>query len=214
MNYSANDECSDIDGGEDNDSGAECNIDTLWATAGEAAAASLPTLPSAILSAQEVITAIVRGLQYNDVPEPNAGLVRCYEFMDLQCKKLVTGYGNVPEERTLAKFVHYAATSPKIRPFMEASSIDIGTVSTIPPTQTRGEIATCPIRVRPSADPVLHDSGFARDVPLVLGNRIPEQTFMIRLQKQRRPPLAGAYLVTDVIDVATVASISRPLNLE
>ena len=207
---SANGDCSNDDQGREID----CNIDTLWATAGPAAAASLPKLPSAELSAQEVITAIVRGLQYNDVPEARAGLMRCYEFMDLQCRKLVTGYGNVPEERTLEKFIHHAASSPKIWPFIEASSIDVGPVSTIAPTPTRGEIATCPVVVRPSADPVLHDSGFARDFPLVLGNRIPEKTFMVRLQKQRRPPLAGAYLVTDVIDVATVASVSRPLNLE
>eukprot|EP00588_Corethron_pennatum_P029916 CAMPEP_0194322096 /NCGR_PEP_ID=MMETSP0171-20130528/18288_1 /TAXON_ID=218684 /ORGANISM="Corethron pennatum, Strain L29A3" /LENGTH=222 /DNA_ID=CAMNT_0039080265 /DNA_START=38 /DNA_END=706 /DNA_ORIENTATION=- len=171
------------------------NIGNVWLTAGEDAARCLPETPSPDLSAEEVITGIFRGLQFNNVPEQDSGFLRCYEFMDLACKKLVTGYGNVPEERTLEKFLGYAAQSPKLLPFVGAASIRFGETSRIPKTQTRGEIITMPLRVLPDG-------------------KKEERAFMVRLQKQRRPPLAGAYIVTDVIDVATVESISRPLNSE
>ena len=44
--------------------------------------------------------------------------MRCFHFMTLPCKMLVTGHGNVPEERTLDKFVGYARDSPKLVPFL------------------------------------------------------------------------------------------------
>lgn len=186
-------------------------MESLWATAGETAALNLPNEPNAKLSAEEVICAIIRGLQYNNVPSENAGLIRCYNFMDLPCKKLVTGYGNVPEERTLEMFLKHAAESPKLKPFMNANSIEFGPHSSILGTPTRGEIVSMPMRVCVAEDPFQYDSGITRNG---LGLESPKRTFMIRLQKQRRPPLPGAYLVTDIIDVATVASISRPLNRE
>mmetsp|Transcript_21502 Transcript_21502/g.33137 ORF Transcript_21502/g.33137 Transcript_21502/m.33137 type:complete len:257 (-) Transcript_21502:58-828(-) len=190
----------------------ECSNSDIWTFAGDVAAKNLPLVPSADLSPEDVITSIIRGLQFNDVPHENSGLERCYAFMDLPCIKLVTGYGNVPEERTLDKFLGYAAQSPKLKPFIGANHVVFGPLSKIPGTNTRGEIATMPIKVRASFSPTKHESGMVRKTgPIEKG---PEQTFMIRLQKQRRPPLAGAYIVTDVIDVASVASISRPLNLE
>jgi len=168
-------------------------VDDLWSTAGADAAKFLPLSPSPSLSAEEVLVAVFRGLQFVDVPDLSAGLVRCYAFMDLACKKLVTGHGNVPEERTLAKFVGHAAHSAKILPFLGADRLAFGETSRIPGTPTRGEIVTMPLRVTPKG-------------------KAEEQVFMVRLQKQRRPPLAGAYMVTDLIDVETVWSVSRPLN--
>lgn len=189
-------------------------LDMLWSTQGAFLAQSLPLEPSSELFPEDVITSLTRGLQYNDIPKVNSGLIRCYEFMDLACKKLVTGHGNVPEERTLEKFLEYAADSPKIAPFMGAASIEYGDLVRIAGTPTRGEIVSMPVRVRASVNnPIMYDSGFARDAYLSSGVAEP-QTFVVRLQKQRRPPLSGAYVVTDVVDTARVSAIVRPLNLE
>mmetsp|Transcript_13166 Transcript_13166/g.18633 ORF Transcript_13166/g.18633 Transcript_13166/m.18633 type:complete len:404 (-) Transcript_13166:292-1503(-) len=170
----------------------------LWEQAGDMAAFGLPSTPSADLSAEHVVSAIVRGLQYNDIPTNNTGIVRCFEFMDIMCKKGVTGYGSLPEERTLEFFVPHAIHSAKLRPFIGCETVVMGNVSYIPGTLTRGTIATCPVKVVPRADPILHDSGFARDA---IRLNQPEQTFMFHLQQQRRPPLQGAYTVTDIVNV-------------
>lgn len=160
------------------------------------AAQTLPLRPSAELSAEGAITAVVRGLQFNDVPRPDAGLARCFSFMDLACKKLVTGRGNVPEERTLETFVAYARASPKLRPLVGASSVQFGALQRIAGTATRGEIASMALRVRARANPLVHASGLVRGA---VGREETVQTFIIRLQKQRA---TGEYLVTDLLDVA------------
>ena len=46
----------------------------------------------------------------------------------------------MPEERTLDKFIEYAAKSPKIIPFINAIEIQFGELTTIPGTATRGEV--------------------------------------------------------------------------
>jgi hypothetical protein len=188
----------DFDGYEDDKEAKTLFVAGIWSSRGEIAAKSLPSKPSPDLSVEDVITAIIRGLQFNNVRKENDGLLRCYEFMTLKCIKMVTGHGNVPEERTLDKFLGYAVGSPKLRPFMEATAIEMGRVTRIPKTLTRGEIASMPIQVESTGTK----------------NTRKRQTFMIRLEQQRRPPLAGAYLVTDLFDVASVKSISRPLNRE
>mmetsp|Transcript_23479 Transcript_23479/g.36236 ORF Transcript_23479/g.36236 Transcript_23479/m.36236 type:complete len:422 (+) Transcript_23479:196-1461(+) len=189
----------DFEDCDEDDHADQCSTALLWEQAGDMAAFGLPSKPSPDLSAEHVVSAIVRGLQYNDIPTNNTGVVRCYEFMDLMCKKGVTGYGNIPEERTLDFFLPHAMSSPKLRPFIGCESVVMGNVSYIPGTQTRGTIATCPVKVVPTDDPVLHDSGFVRDA---IRLHAPEQTFMFHLQQQRRPPLAGAYIVTNIVNVA------------
>ena len=74
------------------------------------------------------------------------------------------------------------------------------------------QIASMAVKVRRAVDRTKHDSGFERANVHPGAELAKPQTFMVRLQKQRRPPLSGAFLVTDLIDVATVASVARPLN--
>mmetsp|Transcript_24271 Transcript_24271/g.65633 ORF Transcript_24271/g.65633 Transcript_24271/m.65633 type:complete len:207 (+) Transcript_24271:465-1085(+) len=69
-------------------------VGDLWSVQGAVLAQELPSEPSADMSAYDMIVALLRGLQFNDVPHANAGLERCYAFTDLACKKLVTGHGN------------------------------------------------------------------------------------------------------------------------
>jgi hypothetical protein len=72
-----------------------------------------------------------------------------------------------------------------------------------------------PVKVRRAIkSQVAYDSGFERPNVHPGNEAVKPETFMVRMQKQRRPPLSGAFLVTDLIDVATVASVARPLNRE
>lgn len=194
-------------GGEDS-FGSDGEEYSVWDSVGEMAARTLPPGPSAELSAESAIYAVIRGLQYNDVPSPDTGLTRCFAFMDLTCKKLVTGHGNVPEQRTLKSFMAYARESPKVRPFLSAKRVQFGEVQRNSGTPTRGEIVSMALQVWAPASPLVHASGLVRGA---LGSGETEQTFMIRLQKQRA---TGEYLVTDLVDVATVSSVSRQLNNE
>ena len=151
---------SDDDSSEDK-AGNECSV---WAEVGALAAANLPMEPASELSEVDILSAIFRGLMYNDVPQPDTGLQRCFAFMTLPCKKLVTGHGNVPEERTLEKFLEYAKSSPKIAPFIGAKDIEFGELSVIAGTATRGAIASMPLRVTtPIRSPLVHDSGLVRN---------------------------------------------------
>lgn len=105
------------------------------------------------------------------------------------------------------------------QPFIGAARLDFGEITTIDGTPTRGAIVSCTVRVR--AAPALaarHASGLARTAEhdgdgggaALHPSGLPVATFAVRLQQQRRPPLQGAWLVTDLIDAGGVAS-NRPL---
>ena len=158
---------------------------------GEIAALTLPTLPSPDLSAEEVAMAVIHGLQYNNVPTVNTGLIRCYDFMTPRCKMMVTGHKK--SQKSLDNFIIYCHQSSKMDPFLDPSaSIEFGPVTKIPAFACRGEIASMSFKVK-NAD----GNGKAN---------AKEQTFMIRLEKQRGPPATGAYLVTDLFDMASARS--------
>jgi hypothetical protein len=55
----------------------------LYKNDGELATKNLTITPSPDLMAEEVVTAIIRGLQLNDIPKENSRLLQCYKFMDL-----------------------------------------------------------------------------------------------------------------------------------
>lgn len=189
------------------------SVAALWDEAGHVAAKNLPIIPSPALSAEEVVTAIIRGLQYNDQPYQDSGLTRCYEFMDLRCKKMVTGLGNTKEQRTLAKFLKHGKTSPKITPILNAVSIELGDIKRIAGTPTRGEIATTIIHVKSKNDKKLSNPTPKQGLSEEEGDDDPVRQFVIRLEKQRRPPLQGVYMVTDFFDVASVMyRESRPFE--
>ena len=207
-----------------------CAPPRLAFTASDAAA--LPTEPSADLTAEDVLRAVFYGLQFNDFPDVNSGLKRCYEFMDPSCIHLIMARPKA-EDRTLHKFVDAAAKSPKLSSFIGAKSIAFGALTTVEATPTRGELVSCAIRVVADASPDTFSlSGLPRradasqvyDLPEEVATffdeedgsfgRVaqdrPEKNFAIRLQRQRYPPFL---LLTDIIDTAVVSS-NRKLNRE
>ena len=100
------------------------------------------------------------------------------------------GYEKDQTHGELESFIARAADSPQLQPFIASENIEFGEVTRIEGTPTRGAIVCVPARVTS-----------------------PENLRMmaIRLEQQRRPPLQGAFLVTEVIDSAMVQS-NRPVG--
>lgn len=178
---------------------------------GELAARSLPMLPDAKLTPETVTLGIFRGLQYNDIPHQNAGLERLFQFTTLNCRVALSGVGRQVENRGLDEFVERAAFGP-IQPTIGASKVQFGPVSIIQGTQTRGAMANLNVRAQAAPQYMLqHRSGHLKNQ---LTSEAPYTIFQVRLQQQRGGPLAGAWMVTDIIDSAVVLSARRPLNQE
>ena len=172
-------------------------------TKGEFAARSAPMSPDADLSPESVASSCLRGLQFVDIPHKNAGLERAYNFMTLPCRVLVSDRGRQIENRGLDVFVERGLLSPLLQPFIGASRIDFGEMSVIDGTPTRGAMASVSVHI--VASPLAatrHPSGIPKDTP-----ELPEYTFAVRLQQDRR---TKTWLVVDVIDAAGVGS-NRPL---
>ena len=170
---------------------------------GEFAARSAPMWPDADLSPESVASSCLRGLQFVDIPHKNAGLERAYNFMTLPCRVLVSDRGRQIENRGLDVFVERGLLSPLLQPFIGASRIDFGEMSVIDGTPTRGAMASVSVHI--VASPLAatrHPSGIPKDT-----TELPEYTFAVRLQQDRR---TKTWLVVDVIDAACVGS-NRPL---
>ena len=83
--------------------------------------------------------------------------------------------------------------SPLLQPFIGASRIDFGEMSVIDGTPTRGAMASVSVHI--VASPLAatrHPSGIPKDT-----TELPEYTFAVRLQQDRR---TKTWLVVDVID--------------
>ena len=103
-------------------------------------------------------------------------------------------------------FIERGQLSPVLRPFFGASRIDIGELTEIAGTPTRGALASVALRVVGSPMGAMrHPSGIPKD-DIALSNAI----FAVRLEKQRRPPPRDVWLITDIIDTSCVGS-NRPL---
>ena len=176
-----------------------------WAV-GEFAARCAPMEPSADLGPGQVVSACFRGLQFVDIPTKNAGLERCHAFMTLGARVAVTAVGRQEENRGVDVFIERGQLSPVLRPFFGASRIDIGELTEIAGTPTRGALASVALRVVGSPMGAMrHPSGIPKD-DISLSNAI----FAVRLEKQRRPPPRDVWLITDIIDTSCVGS-NRPL---
>ena len=176
-----------------------------WAV-GEFAARCAPMEPSQELGPGQVVSACFRGLQFVDIPTKNAGLERCHAFMTLGARVAVTAVGRQEENRGVDVFIERGQLSPVLRPFFGASRIDIGELTEIAGTPTRGALASVALRVVGSPMGAMrHPSGIPKD-DIALSNAI----FAVRLEKQRRPPPRDVWLITDIIDTSCVGS-NRPL---
>ena len=183
----------------------ECMAVDDWAV-GEFAARCAPMEPSQDLGPGQVVSACFRGLQFVDIPTKNAGLERCHAFMTLGARVAVTAVGRQEENRGVDVFIERGQLSPVLRPFFGASRIDIGELTEIAGTPTRGALASVALRVVGSPMGAMrHPSGIPKD-DIALSNHI----YAVRLEKQRRPPPRDVWLITDIIDTSCVGS-NRPL---
>lgn len=166
-----------------------------WVTA-EFTLLNLPTEPSPELSAETVAIMCCRSLQWVDHPGESDGLRRCFPFFAWECRKVVTAHQGGD---TVEHFCQYGLLSPALQPFMGAYRIDLGTVTVTPARPpTRGALASFPIIIQGA--PILalqHPSGMNRTGVMVP----PEIRMVMRLEKQRRPPLQDCWLVRDVLDI-------------
>jgi hypothetical protein len=66
--------------------------------------------PSPDISPEDVMLCLMRGLKYNDIPEPNSGLERCFNFADNMCRAAIGGDGGRTGSHvvTLENFIEYA----------------------------------------------------------------------------------------------------------
>ena len=194
------------------DAEADCStIDTPAEILGELAARSLPMTPDAELTPETVTLGIFRGLQFNDVPHRNAGLQRLFEFTTLNCRVALSGVGRQVENRPMDVFVEKAAIGP-LQPIIGASKVQFGPVSIMQGTPTRGAMANLNVKAQAAPEYALrHPSGHLKNQ---VAPAAPFRIFQVRLQQQRGGPLAGAWMVTDIIDLSVVASAHRPLNQE
>lgn len=94
----------------------------------------------------------------------------------------------------------YGALSPALQPFMGATRIEVGEEATFTPgSQTRGDLISFPVTIHGSA--VLsfqHSSGFIKDG---VSDSPPVTNMVVRLEKNRRPPMQDCWLVMEVLDV-------------
>ena len=153
------------------------------------------------LGPAEVVRAVVRSMQYNDTPEPNAGLRRVFDVFTWECRKAVAHRSDEPD--TVERFVKFGSLSPKLQYFAGASDVEFGEATEYqarPPT--RGAMYHQPVRVHGSAAlAVAHASGLERTGVAAP----PVRDFIVCLRQERRPPRAGEWLVNEVLDCASFA---------
>lgn len=155
-----------------------------------------PIEPSSDLSPEKVAKSCVRSLQLVDFPNENDGLIRCFPFFMWECRKVVTARQGGD---TCERFVKYGLLSHPLQVFMGAKRIEFGEATFTPSlSATRGDLVSYPIVIYGSD--VLsfqHSSGFIKNS---IGAP-PVTNMVMRLEKQRRPPLQNCWLVKELQDV-------------
>ena len=158
---------------------------------------SFPKAPSPSLSAEQVARGCLRSLQLVDYPHDTAGIDRIFPFLSWEARGAIT----LLRESTssIEVFRQRALLSPVLQILMGATSIELGEATLSPGTSTRGDIVSFGISVH-GADVLAfqHKSGMIRDR---VGSGPPETKLVIRLERQRRPPTTGCWLVRDIADV-------------
>ena len=148
------------------------------------------------LGPQETVLAVVRSLQFNDMPKPNSGLERVFSVFTWECRKAVAHRSDEPD--SIDRFVKYGSVSPKLQYFAGATNIEFGvptSIDAVPPT--RGAMYHQPVRVHAKASlAVAHASGLERSGVATP----PIRDFIMCLRQERRPPRAGMWLVNEVLD--------------
>ena len=158
---------------------------------------NFPPKPSPDLQSDELALLCLRGLQLVDHPYENAGLNRIFPFLTWECRSAVTSRGGIDD--TIDKFRERAALSPVLQTFMGASRITLGENTISPGTATRGDICSYPVRVEGSLSQTFcYKSGMMKNA---VSNDPPVANMIVRLERCRRPPNSGCWMMKDIADV-------------
>lgn len=152
--------------------------------------------PDPALEPLQILQACCRSLQFVDHPTPLAGLARLFPFLTWECRKTVTArMGGDSVER----FMKYGERSPALQPFMGATRLEWGEGTHTPATLHRGELISFPVAIHGSSTfQFQHSSGFIRPG---ISDAPPVTEMVVRMERERRPPLQGCWLIREVLDV-------------
>jgi hypothetical protein len=151
----------------------------------------LPAGPYPALSPERVARLVCRSLQWVDYPNESDGLRRIFDFFSFECRKCVTARQG---GSSVDRFIRYGLHSPALLPFMGATRLD-----TPEHAPLRGALASLTVQVTaPMVRTVQHASGMPRDG---VTTQVPVSCMVLRLEKQRRPPMQHCWLVREVLDV-------------
>lgn len=156
-----------------------------------------PTQPSPDLEPEQVLSTCLRSLQFVDHPHPSAGLERVFPFFTWECRKVVTARMGGD---TVERFAEHGALAPALLPFMGATRIVVGEGTvTRSAGPARGDMISFPVKVHGSmALSFRHPSGMMKDGVSLTP---PVTDMVLRLERNRRPPLQDCWLVREVLDV-------------
>ena len=155
-------------------------------------ALSLPMEPSPELEPAAVVRAVCRGLQHADTPTLNAGLERLYRFSTFECRAALTARQG---KNSVEAFVCYA----NLYSLPRCPSLAlVGGTTIIPGTQTRGALASLAVDV---VEPIgfRFPSGHERPASDEMEPPVRTERYQFTLSQERRPPLAGCWLVHAVL---------------
>ena len=105
------------------------------------AALALPLNPDPSLSPENVITCLMRGLRWNDVPKRNTRLERCFNFADSMCRAAVGGHSSNAAGTSLENFITYAK-NPVFSKMVSCDGFETEPINVLPGSETRGALAT------------------------------------------------------------------------
>ena len=116
----------------------------------------------------------MRGLKWNDVPKPNTGLERCFNFADAMCRAAVGGHSSNAAGVSLDNFIRYAQ-NPVFSKMVSCAGFEVEPLNVLPGSETRGALATqVPRSLRMARAPRISRAQSAR--PPVPGIRAPGTT--------------------------------------
>lgn len=161
----------------------------------ELAVLSLPARPSPELTPQAVVCALCLGLQHNNLPTPDAGLRRLFEFSTYECRASLTsrkGYKSGPD-----KFVEHVVTN--LWTLVGARSFSLcGEPTVNAGTATRGAFAVAAVDVEETLG-FRFASGHERGQEGRGGPDTRTERYRFLLCQERRPPLTGCWTVQSVL---------------
>ena len=201
------------------------------------AAFELPPEPTPELDAVQTVHVLCEGLRCNDLPTADAGVVRLFNFMTGQARVALAPpppKAGMQGGVTLDYFVENAA-SPALGALIFCSSYAlIGECRITPGSTARGDLAYQLIEVgnSPLEDTSDEASGLrsligapdafleellcavreGREMPPTPVDVQVKQRFWVALEQQRRPPLAGCWLLKEMLPLKKTKWQVRPLG--